>query len=495
MTDIVPAPDNRPDVPPEVVDAELVDELEGARGRPVDPPDPPRTIRGEVVASKPRRKPIVPAWTKTRAGWARMAADTTDLAWYTARFHAVRSPKYAAKTALWAPVGAARLLGRVGRWAASTEGTWALMQAAANKNDPQAWLQLDKARAKHAVRRWPVVALGALVGLAAVALLLALTPAWAHLAAAVAAVVLLARAGHPADRPITDRVTAGKRFVKLTADMVRTALCSIGLAGVRDPGQITFPTEIHRDGPGYLARVNLPLGVEAFDVIERRGKLSSALRLPVDQVWPEPGPDHAGQVDLWVGLQPASKMGQPRWALLAENARTSVFEPADFATNPRQRPVATPLFALNFLIGGQPGSGKSYAARTLALIAALDPTVELKVAEFKGTADFGDLAHLCTSYVCGVDDDALRQGGEIILWGLAEAERRGARIRKAKERGEAPESKVTPELAAKPGSGLHPVVIVIDEAHELLSDKKVADAAERLIKRGRALGLIIVLAT
>jgi S-DNA-T family DNA segregation ATPase FtsK/SpoIIIE len=40
------------------------------------------------------------------------------------------------------------------------------------------------------------------------------------------------------------------------------------------------------------------------------------------------------------------------------------------------------------------------------------------------------------------------------------------------------------------------VAIIIDEAHELfLHDKEIAANAERLIKRGRALGLIIVLAT
>jgi hypothetical protein len=40
------------------------------------------------------------------------------------------------------------------------------------------------------------------------------------------------------------------------------------------------------------------------------------------------------------------------------------------------------------------------------------------------------------------------------------------------------------------------VVIVIDEAHELFcDDKEAASDAERLIKRGRALGLIVVLAT
>ena len=34
---------------------------------------------------------------------------------------------------------------------------------------------------------------------------------------------------------------------------------------------------MHRDGPGWLARVNLPAGLEAVKVLDRRGGLSSAL--------------------------------------------------------------------------------------------------------------------------------------------------------------------------------------------------------------------------
>jgi S-DNA-T family DNA segregation ATPase FtsK/SpoIIIE len=216
----------------------------------------------------------------------------------------------------------------------------------------------------------------------------------------------------------------------------------------------------------------------------------------VDQVWPEVGADHPGQVDLWVGYMPSSQMGQPTWPLAKPDARCSVFEPYPFGTDARQRPVSTVLFERNFLIGGQPGSGKSYGARTFATIAALDPTCELKIAEFKGTGDFLDMAHLCSTYAVGVDDEALQTGVEIIDWALAECERRGTRIRKARERGDAPLGKVTPELARKHGSGLHPVVILLDEVHELFAyDKDTAAKAERAIKRGRALGIIIILAT
>ncbi|HEX5742007.1 MAG TPA: cell division protein FtsK, partial [Pilimelia sp.] len=350
--------------------------------------------------------------------------------------------------------------------------------------------------------RWWALGLGALtLGIGAMSLAASgIVPEWGWWAALAAVVPLAARAGRPADVPITDRLSNGPRFTRLTADMVRDALVALSLPGLRERGAVEFMHPgIHRDGPGWLARVNLPAGLEAVKVLERRGALSSALRLPVDQVWPTAGPDHAGQLDLWVGYRPASKMGQPAWSLAEPNARTCYFEAAEFGTDQRQRPVSAVLFANNFLIGGRPGSGKSFAGRTIVTIAALDPTVELKLAEYKGTGDFLDMAPLCSTYVCGLGDEDFAAGLAILNWGLAEAERRGKRIKAAYQRGEAPERKVTPELARKPGSGLHPIVIVLDEAHELFGDpvvgKDAAAAAERLIKRGRALGITVVIIT
>ena len=281
--------------------------------------------------------------------------------------------------------------------------------------------------------------------------------------------LLFARLGRPADKPILGRVASGRKFTKLTGDLVRNALVALAVRGITAPEQVEFcHPGIHRDGPGWLARVNLPEGVTAVKVLEKRDALAAALRLPVDQVWPAAGPDHPGQLDLWVGYHPASKTGQPLWSLAGDAVSTSFFESAEFGTDERGRPVETTMFQRSYLLGGQPGSGKSYAARALVGIAMLDPTCELKICEFKGTGDFLDLEDLCSTYVCGVDDEALDQGVALGRWLVEEAEKRGRRILAARKRGEAPQGKVTPELAAKPGSGLHPVCVLIDEAHELV---------------------------
>ncbi|MDZ5443786.1 cell division protein FtsK [Micromonospora sp. 4G57] len=466
------------------------------RGGPVDAPDRKATF-ADVVSRDEQTRPIVPAVLRSPEGRRALVRWSARYGANRALYHVTRSPKYGVKVAAYAPRGMWRAGTAVLWWAAGGRENFHLRQEAANKNDPHTWQSLNRTRAKESSARWWVVGAGLVLLLAAlIGAELAGMPPVGWWAAVVGMVLVAARLGRPADKPIVDRVTTGQRFTKLTAEMVRNAVVALSI-GVKEPGQLTFPPPgIHKDGPGWLARFNLPGAIVATTLLEKRDNLAAALRLPVDQVWPEVGPDHPGQVDLWVGYQPSSKMGQPRWALAADNARTSVFEAQPFATDARQRPLSTVLFARNFLIGGQPGSGKSYAARTLLTIAMLDPTVELKVAEFKGVGDFLDMSPLCSTYVVGVDDEAFETGSDIITWALAECERRGKRILEAKKRGEAPEGKVTPELAAKRGSGLHPVFILLDEVHELFAAVPGAAAAcERAIKRGRALGIIFCLAT
>ncbi|WP_020522839.1 ATP-binding protein [Catelliglobosispora koreensis] len=481
-------------------DAERVTETVSPLGPSADNADVPVTFTWADLATAPgKRAPILPAWlTDKRQRRATLRAITANV-WYWLRFHGVRSPKYLLKTGWYALTGFGRSAGKVLKWASAEEGNFALRQHAADTNDAYTWQALNRTRAKESrARWWAVAAVTLLLGCGLpLAYYTRLVPMWGWYTAAALAAVGLARVGRPADKPITDRITAAKRFTRLTAEMVRNALLALNIPAMKDAASIEFVHPgIHRDGPGWLARVNLPIGLEAVKVLDRRGALSSSLRLPVDQVWPSAGPDHAGQLDLWVGYQPASAMGQPKWSLAAADAITSVFAENEFGTDERQRPVKTSLFARSFLIGGQPGSGKSYAARSLAFVAALDPYAELKIAEFKGTGDFIDFAPLCSTYVVGVDDKALEEGAAILRWALAEAERRGKRILAAKQRGDAPEGKVTPELARKAGSGLHPVVIIIDEAHELFAAlPSSADDAERAIKRCRALGIIFVLAT
>jgi len=480
-------------------DAETVDETPAEDGGPVDVVE---DIPHEIQLRQRERRPILADWARSWRGFKAAVKHQSKDAGYVAAYHGVRVPKYAAKTALWAPIGVFRGIGQALHWATAEEGNWDLRQAAAQRGEADVWLKLDARRQRQSVWRWWVLAFAAaaiLVG----AIVLALGPLWWRYAALVVVVPFLATRGRPADKPITDRVSEGTRYRKLTAELVRRALTSLQMAAInsavaRDPKAISFPVDIHRDGPGHIAIVDLPYGVEASEVIARRGKLASAMRLPLDQVWPEPAPGHTGRLALWVGYEPASQMKAPPWPLLAESARVDVFKAFAFATTPRLDTVCVDLMYRNFLFGGQPGSGKTFALRDLVLGASLDARSEIRGYELKGVGDFAVLEPVMAEYGNGFDDETLARCFAFIEWLYEEARRRSKRIEHYARLGKAPENKVTPELASLKGSGLHPLVAWFDELQELMTSKygkEAGEILEKVIKLGRALGIIILIGT
>ncbi|GGQ44045.1 cell division protein FtsK [Couchioplanes azureus] len=480
-------------------DAESVDDSPPAEGGPVDAAD---DIPAEIQARQQARRPILADWARSWRGFKAAVKHQTKDAGYVLAYHAVRSPKYAAKTAVWAPVGLFRGLGQAVHWATAEEGNWHLRQAAAARGEADTWLKLDARRQRQSVWRWWVLG-AALLALIVGGVVLAYGPTWWRWIALAVVVPFLATRGRPADKPLTDRVSEGTRYRKLTAELVRRALTSLQMAAInsavaKDPKAISFPVDIHRDGPGHIAIVDLPYGVEAAEVVARRGKLASAMRLPLDQVWPEPAPGHTGRLALWVGYEPASQMKQPPWPLLSGSAKVDLFKAFPFATTPKLDTVSLDMMFRNFLFGGQPGSGKTFALRDLVLAAALDPRTEIRGYELKGVGDFAVLEPVMAEYGNGFDDETLAQCFAFIEWLYEEARRRSKRIEHYARLGKAPENKVTPELASLKGSGLHPLVAWFDELQELMQSKygkEAGEILEKVIKLGRALGIIILLGT
>ncbi|GIG58877.1 cell division protein FtsK [Longispora fulva] len=482
-------------------DFESFEVTEPPLGRPVDPPD---EITPGFALREAARRPLVAQWLRSWRGVRSMLRWWTKQTAYVTAYHALRVPKYVAKMLWWAPVGLFRGIGRMLKWATAEEGNYTLRQAAADRKDAETWLKLDKQRQAAARWRWMLVFGGATAAsIAGAVLAYGPTPSWWNWAIAVGSVPVLARLGRPADKPITDRVIEGNKYRKLTAELVRRALVSLQLSGInsavaKNPKAIAFPTDIHRDGPGHLAIIDLPYGVEASDVIARRGRLASGLRLPLDQVWPEQAPGHTGRLALWVGYEPASQMKQPAWPLIS-GGKVDVFKPFPFATTPRLDTVDAELMFRNWLFGGQPGSGKTFALRDLVLAAALDPRVELRGYELKGVGDFAKVAPVCLEYGNGFDDDTIGRAAAFVDWLYEECQRRSKRIDHYGKAGKAPENKVTPELASLKGSGLHPLVAFFDEVQELFSHptfgKPAGEKMEKVIKLGRALGIIILLGT
>lgn len=477
----------------ETVDRETVQEAPGDLGPPVDPADQrqstfPRPGSVETLA------PVLPEWARTRQ--TRRALARWSMRWllHQVAYHVIRSPKYALRVSWWSLRGAGRIGWRLTRWLADSDGRLARGE---RKDLADARLLVEQ-HDRHVKHRLVGTVLMLVLLATGAALAWVLAPRWVVWAVLAVVVGSLAVAGKPGDQPVTDRVQAGPTYRRLTAELVRKTLTSIGVAAMKDPASVSFPKEIHRDGPGYLALVDLPAGVEAVDVVERRGRLASALRLPMDQVWPSPDDAHAGRLALWVGDMPASKTKHPSWPLL-RSGRADLFSAFPVATDPRLRPVKAGMISRNFLVGGVPGSGKSAAIRVLLLAAALDPRTELHVYELKGSGDFDPLETVCSSFGSGADDDTADAALGALRWARRECGKRAKVVKQMAADGRAPDNKITPKLAGDPSAGLHPVVVAVDEAQELFADKQrgseAAELATAVVKLGRALGVILIIGT
>ncbi|GAA2787631.1 FtsK/SpoIIIE domain-containing protein [Crossiella cryophila] len=279
--------------------------------------------------------------------------------------------------------------------------------------------------------------------------------------------------------------------------MVSRALAHLGIAPLnaflKNGGELVYTVAARKDGDGTYAQVRLPLGVTAAMVTDRRKVLAANLGRAALETWPTTG-EEDGVLDLWVADKGTLSGGAGDWPLLHDGF-VDVFDGVPFGLSQRGLVINAPLFESNWLVGGRPGQGKTNVLRVLMLGAALDPTAELWAYVMGESPDFEPLAPRLSRYRVGMDDsvpaDAVRALEEL----LKEMERRGTVL--GEQPGQPP--KVSRRLADKPGLGLHPLIMSIDECHELFQHprygKQAADLAVRLIKRGRKYGIILLLAT
>ncbi|WBC13437.1 FtsK/SpoIIIE domain-containing protein [Micromonospora sp. WMMA1998] len=477
-------------------DAEAYDLEALPAGGPVDPPDR-RVTFADVVGRSDQRRPIVPASLRSPDQRSALARWAAGYGLHTAAYHLTRSPKYLGKVLMYAPRGAWRGSSAALFWTLGGRETFQLQNSAANRDDPHTWQSLERGRAKRASGRlWAAGAVLVLLAAAVITAAVAGMPPVGWWAAVVGLVLVAAHYGRPADRPILDRVTPGRAYRKLTAETVRAALLATGYG--KEPSDYQFPREIVRDGPGYSALVNLPAGVTAGLITQKREQVagSPALRLPLDQVWMKPGA-HTGQVELWVADQPLSQTPQPTWPLL-KAGRADIFKPLPFGTDERNNPLAGLVMFVSLLIGAIPRMGKTFVLRLLLLGVALDPRVEVWAADLKGTGDLRMFERIARRYFVGDDDDEV----DALLASLRELVvemRRRAKVLRSLPADVCPESKVTPELAANKSLGLHPIVVGIDECQVMFTHPKHGKEFDAictdLAKRGPALGIILMLAT
>lgn len=475
---------------------ERSDEDNQPKPQPVDPPDTGKaTQAGE-------RRPLVPPWARSAAEFRNAGRWAAAHAGHSSAYHALRTPKYAGRLVARAPVGATRAVAGTARWALDAEGHPVRVNAI-QRGDAAEYMRLLDRRNNRVRLRLLILAGSAILGAAGVAAMLTLAPPFAPWLALGVAIGLLGLMGAPADRPLVETAVVKTEAQRLTSGAIIRALGALGIGEINkalsDKGKgVNFPDPIQRDGPGWRANIDLPHGVTVADIMERRDRLASGLRRPVGCVWPEQDPtQHAGRLVLWVGDQDMSQAKPAAWPL-ARSGGGDLFRPLPFGTDQRGRPVELPLMFSNLLIGSLPGAGKTFALRVPLLAASLDPNVELRVFELKGSGDLSPLRPVAHHYGSGVDDATI----EAALTSLRQVHKgleKRAKTIASLPREQCPENKVTPELAAKRSLGLHPLVIAVDECQELFAHpdygKEASELCTAIIKRGRALGVILLLAT
>jgi S-DNA-T family DNA segregation ATPase FtsK/SpoIIIE len=454
----------------------------------------------DLTDGRAQRKPVIPAHWRTWAAAREHVKLAAGVAAHHGAFHGVRVPMYGVLTVWWALVGIARTAGMLLSWW-HVPGLTSLERQAAADGLLTDHLRIHKAGHDVRTARGLILAACAVVVVAAV-VTLSLAPPWAWVLAGVVVLPLLARAGRPAHKPIVTAATLPATVQAPTQDVITRALGSLGIAGIDrwlcDGHQLVFPSPVREDGPGWRAEVDLPYGVTAAQVIERREQLASGLRRPLGAVWPEPVThEHAGRLELWVGRQDVAKSKQGPWPLL-RGGQADVFAPVPFGSDVRGRVVKVPLAYHNWLIGAIPRQGKTAAVRALACAIALDPLAEMWTHELKGSGDLDPLERVSHRFVSGVDDESIGYAAESLRLLRAEIMRRTERL-KALDREVCPNKRTTRQIAAKRSLKLWPLVCVIDEAQNLFAHpqhgKAAGGDAEFVIKIGPAFGVVLIIAT
>jgi S-DNA-T family DNA segregation ATPase FtsK/SpoIIIE len=443
--------------------------------------------------------------------WKNRAAFRTHYGWYLrlgghhVAYHGVRSPKRLTLMLGYAAVGAGKILAALIAWWHVTEQAYLRHEAVA-ANDPRTYLSLHKSgRESRMVRGMVLLACAAAAILAGAVVTSYLPLLWIPVLAV--ALPVLAWVGRPAGRPIIDSAVVPSNLEPLDRALIVRALGTLGIselnkAVTKDPETaVTFIDPIVRAGEGWLARLDLPYGVTASSVMEKRPELASGLRRSIGCVWPEnERKRHPGALNLFVGDEDMSEAEQPSWPL-ARRGAVDMFSPVPFATDQRGRPITIILMFVSILIGSVPRMGKTFLLRLLLLICSLDVRAEEHVYDFKGTGDLAALRAVAHRYRAGDDEDDIEYFVADYRAIRQEMRRRTKVIRELADKHPdlCPENKVTPQLASRKDLGLHPIVIGVDEfqvpfLHPEHGPELVAIGTD-LAKRGPALGIIQILST
>ncbi len=491
-------------------DGQVVDEYASPRLSEPDRVVP--TVDGVAVGdTEPHappvgRREIVPAWMKTKAGRRAMAADRA----HSVAFWLVRAVPWYLVVCGNSRHGIAKMAGGVRRWIvnpAEAERLATDREVLKARGDVHLSNRLaGETKLYRRGVRFRRSVTTAVVVIAGVASWRAWTDAaWPNRIIAVGVLAgFVGLVGTDFSGPVvTWQRFTGNRPQRPDPGRVLHALSKLGVGELStairaDPASVDFKGPAMRAGAGWRIDFDLPVGVTADEVIDRRHKLAGNLRRPLSCVWPAAAPEiHEARVSLFVADNAMADGGPLPWPL-AERGETNLFEPAFVGVDERGEPVSVLLMFASGIIGAVPRMGKTWLLRLIGLIAALDYRAELYCFDLKGTGDLRPLEPVSTVNVVGDDPEDI-DAALVHMRGLRTELRRRAKVIRSLPLEVCPESKVTNELASRPDLGLHPIVLLADEVQIWFehpdAGKELEEIAADLVRRGPALGIMAWLAT
>ncbi len=476
---------------------------------------------GDAVALLPldgERRPIIPAHLRTVTGIGKTLGRHLGSVAYEAGFQLVRSPLTIGQWLAWALWGIVVVLERIRRWWWVSEQAYLRSQAVI-AGDSREWRSLHSTAQKTRSQRGMAIGACAFGVLFAGDLIARFAPWWAWLIVAAAALPLLARAGQPADRSLFTPSLVTPRFRVINSDVVLRAYYAAKLgepADPIDPGkpgkaksgkaarpsqEITFGSRMERDGEGSRVVVNLPYGRTLSEAMDAREKLASGLDVAMSQVFIHRYPASNRSHVLWVADRDPLAVPVGRTPLLACKP-ADIWKPAPLGLDERGQIVSLLLMWQSVLVGALPRQGKTFAARLLALYAALDPYVKLHVFDPSGKPDWRKFALVADSCSFGLTPTREGLPPQILLETLefikSDVQDRYNRLSEMPT-SVCPEGKLTREIARDPRYDMPVRGLILDEFQEYFDlgsiSKEIASLLVFLSKVAPGAGVFVVDAT
>ncbi|MEV6832845.1 FtsK/SpoIIIE domain-containing protein [Amycolatopsis sp. NPDC051102] len=296
--------------------------------------------------------------------------------------------------------------------------------------------------------------------------------------------------------------------VIITPSIVVTALRDLRISELRrkieqmEDGGAAMLSPIRLAGCGVEFDVHLPSGVDTEEVKRKRRKFAENMGRHEHEVFLSTPPSprtirvwaaDSGELDKPIG--PSPLVTDPTITADLYTGR------APWGLDLRGDAVMMSLLQCHLLITGLSKQGKTASLRALALWLALDPSVQLHIADLKGIGDWRMFKPVAETLIEGPTDAHCIQATELLEWGVEEMERRLLAFDGDKYRNGVPR-----ELA-KPGGPFAPIVLLVDEAQQAFMNPAVDDqknpyggqtsksryfmAARKIHNQGRAVNVVL----